>query len=373
MTTKPTRAQLEALAKLPCWDRMMAPWIVQWQQQIRAMLETYHEQLQEHGTVGTSSAVASILGLIPGFDADAYALAERVTLDYVMYQIHTWGRPIWRLDETCAQALAETDPPFSEVSMADLGKLKLPFPGFVLALPPGFELVTYNSETVETNQLGLEALFLAEDYVHERPGMKGSIQRQTGPVQLTTRVIHVFGVGRCRGVLPDGGLDDMLQLICISEGMAPDGGPNWPLSTPEAFKVSTARIIRLAVNFLLALNAGYLEQVKQPGTTKKNPAKVQQEARRGIVTSPHTLIRLGAKCQRTEPRSVGSSPGPQKAAHFVRGHWHCYWVAEPEEGALILAEAEGKRSKLFKVTRWIYPFQRGGMGPVASPKYRVRA
>jgi len=129
-----------------------------------------------------------------------------------------------------------------------------------------------------------------------------------------------------------------------------------------------------AINFLLALNAGYLDiQNKQPTKRPKNPAKIRKLERRGILTRPYTRVDLGGRAK-SERKAQHSTPSNEKGtlttAHLVRGHWHGYWVKDPGDRP-VLDTKQTQHGERHLVLKWLFPYRKGPEdAPLKQPKYK---
>lgn len=272
-------------------------------------------------------------------------------LEYCRVKSKHHQDPIWVLDEDCARALAETDPPVDRFTTEVIqDRLKLPFPCLFLSMPPIFSLRD------ETGDHAIEGIYLAED--------RASLDA-LHPDGVPT--ILFVGVGRCNGTyrLSDGSLelDDCLRSFLLGAGISLE------FLGEESDALSIAR---LGVNFLLALHSGYLQTETVRPIVPKNATKRDKRERRGEMFEPHTVVRLGAKARRAQRASLHEGTGSKVThrAHLVRGHWHAYWVSD-REGHVSLEEKEGKHGTLHRIAKWIFPFVRGE-GEVKNPKYKVR-
>jgi hypothetical protein len=279
--------------------------------------------------------------------------------------------PIWALDEDCARALAETDPPFDVVSEEIMeGRLRLPYPGLYMAIPPVFAL-----HDPATGDHDVEGIYLADAWTlpitlaeMAQYGTALEARRHHAPV----RGMVVVAVGRAKGTYrgPRGEADinDTLRSVLLGPSIDLrmfDGDPGF------------AAVTHLAINFLLALNANYLDVQEVRPVPPKNPRKAEMRERRGELMERHTRVRLGGRAVAARAARSASERGAraadltaaQRAARLVRGHWHHYWVADPGEES-ILAIKPGKTGVLHLVAKWLMPYYRGDGDP-RSPSYRV--
>jgi hypothetical protein len=304
-----------------------------------------------------------VLGLPPG------TMESKVDDDLVLCQIlgRRYGGPLWVLEEDCARALAATDPPIDLISTEVMEcRLRLPFPSICLQLPPVFELhdeQTGREHPVEAIEVCMTwGLNLDPEQALRYPNALAARQAHE-PMPM----LLIVAIGKARGCfVGDDGvpvLDDTLRSFTLGAGRR----------VSDFGKVSGLDAVYVVLNLLMALNAGYLESRTVVPSGPKNPAKAEKRERRGEVLERHTLIRLGQRARAASPPRPAPASGERDpvSAHFVRGHWHCYWVREPGDDP-VLSRKPGKKGdgELHLVARWVFPFQRGSGGP-PEPRYRV--
>lgn len=270
--------------------------------------------------------------------------------------------PTWVVDPDLACLLALTNVPESVTYLPE----QMPFPALVLEVPPEAGLVL---PTEDRGDFLVEALLLSErvigresddaeekERLKKAPGMGGSL-----------KVVIGVAFGQLKG----------------HEGLQREDRIMWfSLSNKEEEMEEAGRVlppyaktlVQFVRAFLMAHSAGYFKTQEVNPLTGLGEKKRKRAQRQG--QQKETRISLLAGVRRPTPkRKKGKSGEAKVAPHWVRGHWHSYWVKEKNLAAaearrahlqvkLLLIDAEDREDgPWYKVGYWILPYKKGEEEP----------
>jgi hypothetical protein len=276
----------------------------------------------------------------------------------------------WELEESTAVSMIRTD-----YAGYNLKGFRLPFPAIWVGMPPLFSLTDPS-----TGEHPIEGFYLVEDWIPNRMEVlraagistkryfEGLTREERKRVEAVFRGEHmmyrsvlVIGVGESkngvvrREVLAISGSrrakmehiqrdDTLLSFHVFTED------PERPLIKPR--NEGERMLLNLTVSLLLALQDKYLHEEKVVPKKPKSPKKVKRALRRGESFAPFTVLKL-----KPSSRSYSSSGGGGGTRdRVIRGYWQHLWVKKENIGDRhVLAERQGKVSRLYKVRTWIRP------------------
>lgn len=329
-----------------------------------------------------SSAIVSGLAslVIPAFDFHRGAKTPRTpdhsarigcTVLYPAYRHAECSRPVWHLSEACVRALWESDLP-SKLDPGDIAKFRLPFPGLMLEFPEGCKIP---HAPVSNHEGWLTGIMICEGYTF------ASLDSNPEPAGGG---FHYYNAnpqtpeGLCRF------RDDHRRVVTVVERLrTPDEPCLWiardiDYTCVDGFSPRVVSAVRIAVNLLFALHAGYLDvrelrESRQAARIRRGGGRAKRQTRTEVHLGPRPIFTP------PEPSTVESevghaAPEPQPARgsmpeHLVRGHWHGYWVRNPGENKVIM-EKQGARGPLYLIAKWIEPYIQGS-GPFKAPEYQT--
>jgi hypothetical protein len=333
------------------------------------------------------------------YPQDSAGVASRHVL-FAQARSLDWGSPIWSLDKDVADAFMRTKAPFDVLTPEIMETaLRLPFPGFYLQLPTGL----YDLIDADTGEHPVEGVWVAGswdlspkqgDRLNERVSEWGKKRGLNLDSYLTDQqdadirafrhgliegmleageyvpTITIAAQGQSKGLMPDGTINDTSVSARIQDSMTMD-------RIMAARKGSgLSQTISVVFNFLMALNADYLDTPEHPERRRPNAGKRRKAERRGEIYERYTRVSLSKRGQqaRTESR-VRPEPGtgePLDHAIAVAGHWRSYWVTAENVGDRVAHDARTNTcgTELRRVVRWIFPYIRG-VGEPIGPSYKV--
>jgi hypothetical protein len=286
------------------------------------------------------------------------------------------GSPLWVLEGDLARSLSETEPPIDVVTEGLLEtSLRLPYPALFVVTPPVFDILDTHQGTLHA----LEGFFVAEvwglsDTARDRikmskdPATHVDLRNTEFSAADFSRGLVVVAAGKAIGAMADGNLDDCVLTVTIGAG----GKPNISIQSDQHRKVWA-----MAMNFVLALNGGYLDtrRVKAQKRAKetKKEKKLRAAIKQGQIQREHVLVSLSRMAQqaRNDRISSGEHSGAQKRPHWVRGHWHSYWMKKDPEKLLVQETQDRDGVPWSRCLRWIMPYLTGMGVPDHTPTYKV--
>lgn len=296
-----------------------------------------------------------------------------VTHGQLMWAITRWekcGKPIYYLEDGLAEALVHTDFPSDT-----FGRMELPEEALYLALPPIFSL-----EHHDTGEHPVEGVYLARDTIAVRVGEDGSViwnmaDRATTRVILGANVkyqhrdgISLVGIGAPKGIAafvhPSGEIeahedarDDAIVTTSLLEGM--------PLRHRVYAYTGIGALLHVVVNLLYMMNnttaceaERVVPAVDVKGSRERNKRRAIDEVeKKGKSLMPYTVLSLSPRVKKAAAHP--GAPGRKiKYQTWVPGHFHSYWVLEPEEEKVIESK-EGKGGTLHRVVHYLSPYKKG--------------
>ena len=269
------------------------------------------------------------------------------------------SRAVFVLDDRCAAALMSTSIPEKSITReAMTSAYRLPYSSFALVVPGvGVVVVTQSCFPAEAEW--------ETDSTRPRPGRPWSDYEKDPVIVLYIVSNHgPFGTDGLVSTLCPGRPTDLADNL--ASNIQFEARFDEPRKRLRLISVAE----RAVLNFLLALNTGHLQQKVGQLPTTQNPKKRRRLERDGIVLHQHTVISLQRPQRGLGKKSEESDPGVR--AHFVRGHWHSYWVSKPAGRPILGTKQHSKTDTLlYRVVYWIHPHIRGD-GTHVDPSYRMK-
>lgn len=325
-----------------------------------------------------SQMLTHVLGEV---GTDPLAIAQRHALYHNFFaqtRSHEWGNPLWVLDDDVAQALHKTEPPFDVFTETLLETLlRLPFPGLYLQLPKGL----YDIHDPDTGPHAVEGIYLASSMELDADAVDEiNVAIDAGDIEdgayaygnaieagRQRMVLTLAAVGEANGLIA-GEVNDTVMTAQVWAGVRSTSPFPW---------TGMDDTMRVAINFLMALNADYLQaEEKAPRGGKRNTAKRRRAERQGTIMETYTRVSLSTRGKRAAGRSPGGATGTGRALDHavpVAGHWSHYWVTQETLGdrPFHATRVNAQGTKLYSTVRWIYPYVRGPGDRPAGPRYKV--
>jgi hypothetical protein len=265
--------------------------------------------------------------------------------------------PYWSLSAEAALFISLIDAPKDLAYLPD----HLPFSGLILEVPEEANLFMPHPSGGQPARV--EAILLAqndvvsdqEEHVKEEvkkaPGMGGRLM-----------MLNCVAVGGFRGYTGRG-RDDCLAwftLVNREDEMPPEAGPKVP--------DHTVRLRAFVRSFLMVHAARYFRTTTCDPLTALGPKRREKAQKRGVQRT--TMVNLGEGVLRPAPKSENVGSGESTvAAHWVRGHWHSYWVKDVERArerraghpgdVLVIDQETRGQDQWFKVAYLILPYRKG--------------
>jgi len=273
------------------------------------------------------------------------------------------GAPVWLIENTLAELLAETEPPMGVVTPAEMkNNLQLPFRSLCLLLPVGVLSLASSDGTEFT----VEALVLSDAAVLTQDARRSVKVAMAGGVEATNewfrqpaselwvRSIHVAAFTQAqtrRNIMGPS------MATYISPGAGVLGGEDH------------LAVRAFVCNFLLALKGRYLRRTEREPThscrrQKELPPHAQKQ------TKPYTVVGLTTPVQGS-PQAPKHRGSRNVRSHWVRGHWHAYWGQDAGERLILDSRERDDGVVVFKYLRWLKPYLKG-TGEAASPRYKSK-
>ena len=293
-----------------------------------------------------------------------------------------WGSPMWMLDDQCADALMRTELPFDTLTEELLtGPLRLPFPAFYIQLSPSL----YNLYDPVTENHAIDGIYVAQSWSVDKAFLKRmNHDQQEGHADWWTRTVNegkvvdkitpgivIAAVGCAKGTFKGDVNDTCASADCgVGDTVDPAKLP------PDIRQSGIVPSMQLVYNFLLALNANYLNvyDVRERPAPRKAKKRRMAE-RRGEIFEAYRKVSL----RPSPPTGVRSRPStgptgrrPLTSAHAVKGHWRSYWVLPENLGdrTAMGTKLREDGTALTRIVHWIHPFI-CGPGKAAGPCYKV--
>jgi len=133
-------------------------------------------------------------------------------------------------------------------------------------------------------------------------------------------------------------------------------------------------IAHIVLNFLAAMRYTKRLEATEHKLPKASPKEERHERRTGRTRAPWTTIKLAvggsepAIQREIQARAPAASTGATHASpvgHWVTGHWHRYWVLQPDANDKPDATKDEDGRVLHRVARWLQPYFVDG--PVPAP------
>lgn len=121
----------------------------------------------------------------------------------------------------------------------------------------------------------------------------------------------------------------------------------------------------IALNFLAAMRYTKRLEAIEHKLPKASPKEERHERRTGRTRAPWTTIKLAVggsdppiqrEIQTRAPAASADGTHAAPAAHWVTGHWHRYWVLQPDANDKPDATKEEEGRVLHRVARWLQPY-----------------
>lgn len=117
------------------------------------------------------------------------------------------------------------------------------------------------------------------------------------------------------------------------------------------------------------------------GLRRKERRAAEREAGKTKTVKSFTEIRLSPKAIKERQEQVAedaqaddSTPTPRRAAHFVSGHFHKYWVRNLPPETKVLDEKHDENGRLWHlIVKWILPYKKGVGEVVVKPRLMIDA
>jgi hypothetical protein len=261
---------------------------------------------------------------------------------------------VWRLDKRTAMSLALTDPPDDNFTEGLNTYLKAPFPSLYLMIPSGIGLTFMRPDSS-----GAKTVPATVEGVYITPVPNGDLS--------------LLAVFKCTRGYPNFGY----AVYVISEDdYEYNSVKNLRDFYRKAGEPDLALIFIIAINFLYALNAGYLSvssrDPEQKSRSKRKRAGLKAKARAKASTKAITFVSLNRKAEAAEKdrRSMTKKPRVGRTNYWVRGHWHGYWVKQPGEEPVLDRRVSKAGTVLYLIKKLIPAYVVGDPEQTGSPKYR---
>lgn len=281
-------------------------------------------------------------------------------VDFAFYKFRP-HRVVWLISEDLAFALSNTDPPverFTDELMAN--RFRLPYPGMYLVLPPVYDL-----QDPESGSHKVQGIYLAEDIVLTTQQFDDMVAGRPTPIVGAAPAIIASAIGECKGVLPGYVLNDTTASLTLSP--VTRGGEVEYLTRPSAGHKNT---VQLVTNFLWALHSGYLSVEQKDSSSRRQT--IGRGGIKHVLPRSYTYVQLSEKVRRdnAEKGAMRAEDVRHVRAHLVRGHWHSYWVLNPEGRVFTETRVSRTGKTEHKVRIWLLPYYVGDPKDALPPKYK---
>jgi hypothetical protein len=263
---------------------------------------------------------------------------------YVIAMAQGKHPPIWALDFDAFDALSKTEIPFE---LAREALPKMPFPSLMLTFPDGIYL---EGDEYRGRRNKITSLAVQE----EIPGIKWRFvgyEEKPRDTPLGDEIAFTFGWIDLR---------------------------NGPLrkQLPAYSDMGHSAVWQMLLNLFLTLEHGYLAGRHVRPRMPRSMGKKKKFLRKR-TNKPYTVINLTAatreaakvRAKLAADSDARSRKSPGK--HTVRGHWHAYWVNDPD-GRVVIGIRDVEKGGNFKIAKYLPPFTRGHGGP-EERRYKVIA
>lgn len=268
---------------------------------------------------------------------------------YSLYRMKLKGNPVWQLDRLTAMSLAATDPPDDDLTAGLNTYLVTPYPAFYLKLPGGIGLtVEGTSRSGKTQPVDVEGV-----YISKGPG------GELAMVSVAKCAKNGTTFGFASYVLTPSG-SNLNTVSGILRFYSASGQNNQGI------------VFRLVVNFLYALNAGYMKVTSGEPVERDRSRRRRRGLKTRAASKSITFVSLNKKAEEAERDRRSQDKGRRAGTsnYWVRGHWHGYWVSRPKGEPVLAEKVSAKGTALYLIKKLIPAYVVGDPSKAGSPQYR---